>query len=192
MSRAIDFDHRASLLDRVMGYVVEHGLSDLSLRPLANALGVTPTTLVHHFGTKDRLVELVLNRVRERLIAIVEHAVDGPAEPSALMLAAWRWSSAPEHEQFFRLFFEVYGAALARPDRYAEFLDGVVEDWFEALERRLIDTGDDPQRARLRATLGLAVIRGLLLDLLTTGDRERVTDAVEAFAAQPRQTRRGR
>jgi hypothetical protein len=41
----------------------------------------------------------------------------------------------------------------------------------------------DPAAATRRATLVIATIRGLLLDLLTTGDQDRVHDAAEAFLA---------
>jgi hypothetical protein len=41
----------------------------------------------------------------------------------------------------------------------------------------------DPVTATRTATLVIATIRGLLLDLLATGDRERVEDAAEAFLA---------
>jgi len=41
------------------------------------------------------------------------------------------------------------------------------------------------------ATLELAVQRGLLLDLLTTGDRDRVEAALDRFAASARAQRRG-
>ena len=43
--------------------------------------------------------------------------------------------------------------------------------------------GTDPVTARRKATLVIATIRGLLLDLLATGDRDRVQDAAEAFLA---------
>jgi hypothetical protein len=41
----------------------------------------------------------------------------------------------------------------------------------------------DPATAARRAALVIATIRGLLLDLLATGDRERVEDAAETFIA---------
>jgi hypothetical protein len=41
----------------------------------------------------------------------------------------------------------------------------------------------DPATATRTATLVIATIRGLLLDLLATGDRERVEDAAESFIA---------
>lgn len=44
-----------------------------------------------------------------------------------------------------------------------------------------VATGADPPVARNRARLGLATVRGLLLDLLATGDREGVNAAMEDF-----------
>ena len=41
----------------------------------------------------------------------------------------------------------------------------------------------DPVTATRTATLVIATIRGLLLDLLATGDRARVQDAAESFLA---------
>lgn len=182
MSRTTNYEHRAQLLERAVDYVIENGLGDLSLRPLATALGVTPTTLVHHFGTKDELVGRVLNEVRQRIIDVVAPAADSAGTPAETMLAAWQWTSAPEHERLFRLFFEVYGRALQQPERFAPFLERVVRDWLEVLEQRFVDAGVERRAARASATLGLAVSRGLLLDLLTTHERERVTAAVELFA----------
>jgi hypothetical protein len=43
--------------------------------------------------------------------------------------------------------------------------------------------GTDPATATRTATLVVATLRGLLLDLLTTGDRDRVQDAAESFLA---------
>ena len=40
-----------------------------------------------------------------------------------------------------------------------------------------------PAVARAHARLGLAVVRGLLLDLLATGDRAGVDAALDAFAS---------
>jgi hypothetical protein len=74
----------------------------------------------------------------------------------------------PTREPFFRFFFEAYGLALRSPDEYASFLKRVVSDWI------------DP-RTPVEATLELALLRGLLLDLLTTGDRDRVEQAVAHY-----------
>lgn len=171
MARPVDPTRRAYLLDAAVDYAVANGLSDLTLRPLADALGVLPNTLVHHFGSKERLLSAVLNGVRDRLRAMYAQ-LDTDPESDALE-GIWRWTSDPGRLPFFRSFFEAYGLALRAPDHFRPFLDHVVADWLQ--------TGDVEQ-----ATLSLAVIRGLLLDLLTTGDRGRVDAALARFLASSR------
>ena len=97
-----------------------------------------------------------------------EMAADPRQDP---LEGVWRWTSSPERLPFFRSFFEAYGLALRQPDSFGPFLDRVVSDWLGAA---------DPARA----TLELAVLRGLLLDLLTTGERDRVEAALALFAAR--------
>ena len=44
---------RAELLDASYGYVLNHGLNGLSLRPLAAAIGSSPRVLLYLFGSKE-------------------------------------------------------------------------------------------------------------------------------------------
>ena len=152
-----------------MDYAIEHGLADLTLRPLADALGVMPNTLMHHFGGKEALLSEILNGVRDRLRAMRADMEQDPEQ--APLEGVWEWTSSPERLAFFRSFFEAYGLALREPERYRPFLERVVSDWLA-----------DAQRTPAQATLELAVVRGLLLDLLTTGERERVEAALSLFA----------
>ena len=71
-----------------------------------------------------------------------------------------------------RLFFETYGLALRHPDQYSDFIDHAIHDWL-----------DEPLAAidEISATLAIAIVTGLVLDLLTTGDRDRVEGAMERF-----------
>ena len=166
MARPVDRRRRQELLDAAVDYVVDHGLGDLSLRPLAAALGTSAPVLLHHFDSKEQLLVLVLGGVRDRLRDVAAEA-SGAGGPTQLE-AVWAWVSAPERDAFFRLFFEGYAVALRRPDLYAGFLDTVVSDWLGQLTPHMSD--DD-------ATLAIAAVRGLLLDLLATGDRARVDAA---------------
>jgi len=88
----------------------------------------------------------------------------------------------PARAAEFRLFFAVYGRALQAPEQFADFLDRVVADWMAALRAA---QGPDvaPAVADREATLVIATLRGLLLDLLTTGDRARVEGAADRFLA---------
>lgn len=56
---------RDELLERAYRYVLEHGVGDLSLRPLASAIGSSPRVLLYLFGNKDELVQALLTRARQ-------------------------------------------------------------------------------------------------------------------------------
>jgi AcrR family transcriptional regulator len=180
--RPVDHQRRAELLDAVVDYTVEHGFSQVSWRPVAAALGVSTTTLVHHFGTKEQMLVAILGRLRERIRVATSDMLGAQPDLATAARAAWTRTSAPQQEAEFRLFFAVYGRALQAPQQFAGFLDRVVADWMSVL----VDAqgpGADPATATRTATLVIATIRGLLLDLLATGDRDRVQDAAEDFLA---------
>jgi AcrR family transcriptional regulator len=180
--RPVDHQRRAELLDAVVDYTVEHDFSEVSWRPLAAALGITPTTLVHHFGSKEQMLAAILGRLRERILAASSYRADEQPDLATAARSAWTRTSDPGRWPEFKLFFAVYGRALQAPQQFAEFLDRVVADWMGVLvDAQGPDT--DPATATRMATLVIATIRGLLLDLLATGDRDRVQEAAEAFLA---------
>lgn len=180
--RPVDYQRRAELLDAVVDYMVEHQFSDLSWRPVAAALGVSTTSLVHRFGTKEQMVQAILGRLRERIFAATSTTDGQQPDLATAARAVWVRTSDPRRESEFRLFFAVYGRALQAPQPFAEFLDRVVTDWLNVVvEAQGPDV--DVATARRTATLVIATIRGLLLDLLATGDRERVQEAAESFLA---------
>ncbi|MEU6217679.1 hypothetical protein ABZ845_09180 [Streptomyces sp. NPDC047022] len=91
--------------------------------------------------------------------------------------------SSPEQTGYWR-FFEAYGYAVRDPQRYPEFLNGIVHDWLTLIGDHLVAVGAvGREHASAVATLSLAAFRGLLLDLVATGDRERTTAAARALAA---------
>jgi len=178
--RPVDHRRRAELLDAVVDYTIEHGFSEVSWRPVAVALGVSTTTLVHRFGTKEQMLVDILGRLRERVFETTRDLADEHPDVATAARAVWARSIDPQLGAEFRLFFAVYGRALQAPQQFAGFLERVVADWMSAL----IDAQGplaDPVTATRTATLVIATIRGLLLDLLATGDRDRVQDAAESF-----------
>lgn len=179
MSRPIDEKRPEELRNAIVRYLVKHGLSDLSLRPLAKALGCTPRVLLYHFGSKEKMIIEVLAHVRRRqrvAFARIEEAriTDG-------YLAVWKHMSAPESEPLFRLFFEIYGIALRRPRLYKSFLHHTVQDWLQLLTSELDAELHQRNQARAIATIVLAGLRGFMLDFCTTHDRKRVDQAVKLW-----------
>lgn len=180
MGRPVDHARRDALLERAVDAVCAGGLNGLSLRSLASDLAVDPSLLVHHFGSKQQLLDLVLNRVRDRLRAV--GGLDAGEDMHAALSRVWTWASDPKRRPLYLLFFEVYALALRSPEQHQPFLERVVDDWLTPLAAAYAATGDSPAHARAKATLAIAVLRGLLLDLLTTGDRSRVEAALEHAA----------
>jgi len=174
-------ERRADLLERITDYIAANGLSDLSLRPLADAVDSSPRVLLYYFSSKEDLIGEVLARLRARQGALFATLPREAVSYAQTVRAAWKLISAPAHERVFSLFFEVYGLALQDRERYAEFLRGAVDDWIGYLAASKLDDGYSRRDARAIATVILAGYRGFLLDLLATRDRARVDRAVELW-----------
>ena len=59
------------LLELAYRYVLAHGLADMSLRPLAKAIGSSPRVLLFLYGSKDNLIRALLERARSDELAAV-------------------------------------------------------------------------------------------------------------------------
>ena len=94
---------------------------------------------------------------------------------------SWERLSDPQLWPQERLFFELYAYALRGRPGTEGFLDGIVESWVAPVAAALVEAGANEPTARADARLAVAVVRGLLLDLLATGDRAGVTEAYERF-----------
>lgn len=165
MARPVDPTRRAAVLTRAADYVLERGLAGLSLRPLAKALGTSPRMLLYDFGSKEQLIQDVLAEIRRREESLLEAEV-------RTLENVWAWIAAPEREPFLRLFFEVFVGGLGSGEAAP-----LVQDWLDFLS-----TSWRPRVDEATATLMVAVVRGLLLDRLATGDAARTDAALRRFA----------
>jgi len=184
VGRAPDPQIKEQLLEAVSDYLLEHGLAGLSLRPLAAEVGTSPRMLIYHFGSKEQLLAEALRELRVwQQDAVMTWSVSDDADVTSMLRDGWTWLTAAETRPFLRLFFEVYALALQDPDAFPGFLRRAVGDWRSLLEPRLRRAGLSAGRARSEATLLIAAHRGLLLDLLATGDDRRITRAHSALMA---------
>ena len=174
---------RERLLRAAMDHVAAHGVTDLSLRGLAAAIGTSHRMLIYHFGSKEELLIAVIRAVEEQqreTLAAVD--IDATLSPAEIMRRMWKHISDPALWPNERLFFEMYGQALQGRAHTVDFLDGIVESWLEPIAALRREQGVPPPIARAQARLDIAVTRGLLLDLLATGDRAGVDEAIEQFS----------
>lgn len=181
-TRASAENARDALLRAALGHVERHGISDLSLRELAAAIGTSHRMLIYHFGSKEGLEVAIVQAVeRAQQVFLTQLLEAEEADPAGVIRTMWRRLADPALAGAERLFFEVYVLALQRRPGTGGFLEGVVDSWVNAATERAVRIGIDERRARADVRLGVAVMRGLLLDLLATGDRAGVDAAVERY-----------
>jgi AcrR family transcriptional regulator len=176
------------LLERAYRYVLTHGLADMSLRPLAAAIGSSPRVLLFLFGSKEGLIRALLARARADELTLLASArpgrhaqgVTGGAAP--VIRNTWRWLAAASHRNLLTLWLEAYARSLTEPGGpWAGFARQTVDDWLSLLSTEQPSEQHTDAATFTEQTLALAVLRGALLDLLATGDEARVTAAVKRY-----------
>lgn len=172
---------KLELLEAAYGYALAHGLGDLSLRPLAAAIGSSPRVLLFLFGSKDGLIKALLARARDDELAMLERLRrDHPdADLNGAVLEIWTWLSDPVHRGLLVLWVEGYARSLVDPaGPWATFAEQTVTDWLDVLAEYQPVRRRETTAGRAERTAALALLRGALLDLLATGDRRRIDAAV--------------
>jgi AcrR family transcriptional regulator len=175
-------ESRQALLTRVVDHLTSTGSADISLRQLAAAVGTSHRMLLYHFGSADALLTAVVLEVEERMRSWFFSVADADdLSLRDLSYAMWERVSAVELEGVVQLFFSLY-ARLLEQQRRGEVAELLVNSWLEPAAAFLVARGVPEQRARQLARLGTAATRGLLLDVLATGDREAADAAARAYA----------
>jgi AcrR family transcriptional regulator len=169
---------KEELTDDLVAYLLGHGLADLSLRPLAEALGTSARLLIYHFESKEGLLTEVLDsmqtRLRQSLARLIERGADQSERPLKLF---WDWAIAKDNYPYLKLLYELQILAVQNPASYRQYLQRNASHWSELIATALPLEEQTPAMITL---LG-AVFDGLFLELMSTGDRKRTTLAVQQF-----------
>ncbi|MBD8880012.1 TetR/AcrR family transcriptional regulator [Rhodanobacter sp. 7MK24] len=171
---------KEALVDSIVAYLLEHGLADLSLRPLAAATGTSARLLIYHFESKEGLLAEVLEAMQAQLRRSFSRLLERPpanghANPPLKLL--WEWAVAPKNFPYLKLLYELQILAVQNPDVYAQYLQRNNANWSELVLALLPAQDRDPAFA----TLCVAVFDGLFIELMSTGDRKRTTQAIDRF-----------
>lgn len=163
-------DARAQLLHRILVEVSANGLADRSLRDLAAAIGSSHRMLHYHFGSRAGLVASIVGAVEAAQRDLLTELSRTIADPVELARALWHRTATRELMPFVRLFFECVGLTGGK---------GLTEPWLtiaaEAGDRVGVAADEDGLR------LGVAVTRGLLIDVLASGDPAAATRSFERY-----------
>ena len=165
---------RDAILTRIIDDVAANGLGDRSLRDLAAGIGSSHRLLLYHFGSRAGLVLAIVDRIEADQRVAFRALAERHDVPVELIRALWQQVSTPAMRPFIRLFFEAMASRIPGTEA-----DRLTEPWLvesEGVTNR-IGTAFDPVLVRL----GIAVVRGLLLDVLATGQIEPANASLERF-----------
>src|SRR5687768_4414034 len=166
--RPMPSERETELLEAAYRYALTHGLADLSLRPLAAAVGSSPRVLLYLFGSKEGLVRALLARARadelELLDRIQQPAVGASGGLAIVAEQVWSWLAAEKHRALLTLWVEGYARSLVEPDGpWGGFARATVDDWLAVLAASQPPTERHTLAARSERTEVLALLRGALL-----------------------------
>ena len=179
--RKLRFEHRrGEILRAATEHALDHGLAGLSLRKVAQTVGVSHATLVHHFSTKDELVAEIVDLVLARSLALPDLADDDPAPLETI----WRRATSDDGRRHVRLFTAITGHAMHDNPTLRDAVARSMKQRTSLLAAGLVRHGCPEAEATVLATSLLSTLRGLLADLLITGDDQRVREAFDDLAAE--------
>jgi AcrR family transcriptional regulator len=142
---------RERILDGALASFGRRGYEATSLDKLAAGLGLTKQTILHHFGSKDRLLDAVLDRSAAELADALEAALAkaGPGfeRVEALVRAVFRL--AARRPELLGLLREVSRLGPPATDRLMGALDPLVERARAFLEAEMDAGNVRRQDARL-------------------------------------------
>jgi AcrR family transcriptional regulator len=151
---------------------------NLSIRYIAERLGVHHTLLTYHFGSRPGLLAAVLSEARRR-DNLVFAATDAELGFIPLCRSIWSYYSDAAHKDRTRAFFHLVGLAVYEPDAFQAFVADV-DELARLLEEAAVRDGRTPYDARQQSLIAVSGLRGLLLQGLLTPDAE-IDAAAERF-----------
>ena len=184
MARTPDLERRQELLDRIVEYLAQNGLAQATLRPMAAALDVSINRLVHHFGSKEELLTAALARSLEQQITVQNAWLSrAPRLTQAeLYRKWWRWmNAAPANLALVRLNYEAATLEPTVTGLAGEVRADQIGVWRHDTALRLVAEGMPHERAVDEASLIKATFTRRVMDLFATGDRRRLTKAMDDF-----------
>ncbi|MFF6984591.1 TetR/AcrR family transcriptional regulator [Streptomyces sp. NPDC008343] len=187
MPRKRDEVKRQELLQQIRGYLTQHGIADVTLRPMARALGTSDRMLLYYFGSKEQMLLEALAPVEIRPLPVLQERLATPGVPRdglelrELLDEAWQVFTGPTLRPLMPLFLEATALGLPRASQHASLMRGTLQAWTETLTSALCGLGLSPRRAHVEATAVVSAMFGLLWELIIDRDDQRTQDAFAAL-----------
>lgn len=175
-------EQREMVIERLSAHLLETGLSQISLRQLAAAAGVSDRMLLYYFNDKAEVLATALERIAAGLsVGLAQALPDGATfAPNVLLRRTVAYSVQPDMRRFMRLWIEVVAAAAKGEAPFVSIAAQIMAGFQMWVDSRL-DLPPGADRAAIAAGI-IAVVDGLALVGICTDD-DLVTRAVDAIDA---------
>ena len=155
------------ILDGALLSFGTRGYDATSLDTLAGSLGISKQTILHHFGSKERLLDSLLDRSADELSVTLEEALaqagPGFARVEALVRAVFRL--AGRRPELLGLLREVSRLGAPAAVRLTEALEPFVERARVFLEAEMARGGMRPQDPRLVILSAYSTVIGVATEV---------------------------
>src|SRR5262245_18972655 len=137
--------------------------------------------LIYHSGSREGLLAEVTCEVGARQRAAMTATYDSDLPP--LEAAARYWEETVEATlRYGPLFFELAAHAMQGKEYAAALREELIAAWLPSVTDLCRAMGIPDSQAETHARLALGAARGLLLDLLVSGEREEVAKAADLLS----------
>lgn len=169
------------MVQAMLGHVLQHGIAEASLRPLARAAGTSDRMLIYHFGSKPQLIGELLIALGDMFGQVLDtqFAPQRATTRRACLTEIARITRSPEMRPMMRIWMQVLAASAAGETDYLATGGVIVERLLGWVEAQL--PPNDPDPVCTARTMLVLVEGAVVLDLAGRSD---VSDAVlgAAFA----------
>jgi AcrR family transcriptional regulator len=169
---------REELLRAITECMCRRGLVNLSLREIARQIDISAPALLHHFGDKETLLCEALAAIHEQERALLDAAFRHSTVTAALQ-ALWRVQSRPAERRRQAAAMEIQSIVQNDPARFPHYHQHLTRPWIAAMHAALERAGCPSEQRVALATLLMSSYRGLMGDLLATGENRRIHAAFE-------------
>ncbi|MEW1644077.1 MULTISPECIES: TetR family transcriptional regulator [unclassified Streptomyces] len=165
---------REALLDAAVRVVARGGLRGLTYRAVAEEAGVTHGLVVHHFGTRDALIEAALAHAIHASLGSSD-LEPGTGRPEDFSHGLTEMVDSGPDLQAFQ--YELLLEARRRPELLSH-LRALYDEYFAATRRELTQMLPGPVDEGL-SRMVFATLEGLVLHQLVFGEREVIEGALD-------------
>jgi AcrR family transcriptional regulator len=149
---------RSALLAAALEIVEERGVGALTLRSVAQRLGVSHAAPVYHFPTKAHLLSALAESGFDELAGLMERAAEGPASGRLARAGRAYWDFARGHPGAYQIMF---GPELARERAESPGLEMAASRTLRAL-MACVDEKPNPVPLGPKALYAWSLVHGLV------------------------------